>query len=104
MLVSCLRSSFAESLHLVQDRVSGRGPHEGSALLIVMSQVAVDRRFERADTVEGPAPNALRGDLREEALHLIEPASTGRGEMHVIPGVTDKPSSDLGNLMRPIIV
>src|SRR5215218_6115887 len=104
VLVSCLRSSFAESLHLVEDGISGRGPDEGFALLIVMNEVAVDCGFERTDTVEGAASNTSGGDLREEPLDLIQPAGTGRGEMHVIPGMADKPPRHLRGFVRPIVV
>jgi hypothetical protein len=102
--MSCFPSSFTESLHVVEDGITGRGPDEESALLIVMNEVAVDCGVKRTDTVEGAASNALGGDLRQEPLHLIQLAGTGRGEMHVIPGMADKPPRHLGDFVRPIVV
>ena len=102
--MSRLRSSFAESFDLVDDGIRSRRPDKRFRLRVVMRQVPFNRGFQRAHVVERPATNALRRDVREEALDLIEPARARRRDMHVIPRMTRKPARDLGNFMRPIVI
>ena len=80
-LVSCLRSSFAESADLVQDDIGSRGPDERRAMLVVVRQIVVNGGLQCRDALEGAAANPSGRDGREEAFHLIQPARTGGREM-----------------------
>ena len=91
ILVSRLRSSFAEPCDLLEDRVCGRGPDKGLAVLVVVRQILLDREFQRAHVLASPAPNALRGQRREKPLDLIQPTRTRRREMRVIARMADNP-------------
>jgi len=102
--VSRLRSSFAESFDLVQNRVGRRGPDERLAVLVVMRQVIRDRLLERCDGLERAAADALRRDLREETFDLIQPARTGRCEMHVIARMPGEPAHDLRHLVGAVVI
>jgi radical SAM superfamily enzyme YgiQ (UPF0313 family) len=80
-LVSCPRSSLAKSADLVQDDVSGRGPDEWRAVLVVVRQILVDGGFKGGHALERATTDPASGKCREEAFHLIQPAGTSRGEM-----------------------
>ena len=54
--------------------------------------------------LERPASNSSRGELREEALDLVEPTSTGRREVHVIAGESREPARSLRRLVRAVVV
>jgi hypothetical protein len=71
--VSCLRGSFAKSFDLVEDRIGGRGPDKRFAVLVVMAEIPLDRRFQSPHVLERAPSDPLGGDLREKALDLIEP-------------------------------
>ena len=103
-LVSRLRSSFVEPCDLLEDRVCGRGPDKGLAVLVVVRQILLDREFQRAHVLESPAPNALRGQRREKPLDLIQSTRTRRREMQVIARMVDKPADDLRRCMRAVVV
>src|SRR6266849_5955233 len=103
-LVSCPRSSFAESADLVQDDIGGRGPDERRAVLVVVGQVVVNGRFKRRHTLEGTAANPSSGDRRKEAFHLIEPTRTRRREMQVVARMAHEPPDDLRRFVRPVVV
>ena len=101
LVVSCLRSSFAKALDLVEDGIRRGRPDKGFALCIAMREVAVNRGLERGNILKGAAANLLRRDLREEAVDLIEPVGAGRREVYVIPRVEGKPPGDLWHLCAP---
>jgi hypothetical protein len=67
-------------------------------------KVARDRRLEGLDTLKGATSNALRHDLREEALDLVQPAGAGQREMHVVARVTCKPPGDRRRAMSAVVV
>lgn len=103
-LVSCLGSSFAKSLDLVEDGIRCRRPDKGLAVLVVMRHVVVDRRFERPNVFKGASSNALGRDPRKEPLDLIQPTGTGRREVQVIPRMPRKPPPDLRHFVGPVVV
>jgi hypothetical protein len=62
-LVSCLRSSFAESFDLVEDGVCGRGPDKGFTVFVVVRQILIDGDFEGPHIFKRAATNALGRNL-----------------------------------------
>jgi len=59
------------------------GLDEGFGIGIVVLQVIHNGVLELGDALEGPAANAVSGDLGEEALDHVEPGSRGRREVEV---------------------
>ena len=104
LLVCCRRSSLAKSFDFVEDGIGGRRPDKRLAVLVVVRQITRDRRFQGGHVLEGPAPNALRRDLREESFDLIEPARAGRREMQVVARVAHKPPHHLRHFVGPVVV
>ena len=86
------------------DLIGISGPSEGSGLLIVLFEEAVDCGLQVGD---GPKDAALEPPLRkgrEEALDRVEPGSRCRREMERPSRVTFEPSSNIGMLMGGVIV
>src|SRR3989442_12807416 len=52
-------------------------------LVIPIGQPRIDGAFEFFHTAEGSAADHTFGDQGEEALHLIEPRTAGRGEVEI---------------------
>lgn len=67
MLVSRLRSAFAESFDLVDDGISRRRLGKRFRLGVVMREVGFNRRFQRAHVLERPTTNALCGDVPDSS-------------------------------------
>ena len=49
------------------------GPDEWFWIGVMLFEIAFDGNFKISDAVEGAAPDAILGDLAEEAFNLIEP-------------------------------
>ena len=86
------------------DFIGISGSSEGSGLLIVLFEEAVDCGLQVGD---GPKDAALEPPLRkgrEEALDRVEPGSRCRREMERPSRVTFEPSSNIGMLMGGVVV
>ena len=70
----------------------------------MLVEVSHDRLFQRFDTAKCPAPEALLGDLGEEAFHLVQPRAACRNEVQVIFRMALEPTLDLGRFVSPVIV
>ena len=64
---------FERAAFLGKDLVGGLGPEVGLGAGIVAQEVIVDRLLQLGHARERPAPDALIGDLGEEALDEVEP-------------------------------
>jgi len=71
---------------------------------VVMRQVVFDRQLQCTDVLKGPAANALRRDVGEESLHLIEPTRARRRGVQMIPRVANKPAGHFRHLMGSVVV
>src|SRR5882724_6169568 len=80
------------------------GPDEGFGRLIVLGEVAVDRRLEVDQGMEDAALQPALGEFGEEALDGIEPGGGGRGVVEGPALVPLKPGTDLGMFVRGVVV
>ena len=53
---------------------------------------------------EHASPKPIHGGVPKEALHHIEPRSTGGGEVHVEPWMTLQPALDSGRFVSRVVV
>ena len=72
--------------------------------MVVLVEVAVDGGLKVNDGLEDAAPDALAGELGEEAFDGIEPGARLRSEVEGPTGVPGKPGFDLWMLMAGVIV
>ena len=61
-----------------ENDISGLGPYEGFWIGIVLGEIVANGDLQLGDAGEDAAPDALAGDLGEEALDQIQPG--GRGQ------------------------
>jgi hypothetical protein len=64
------------------------GPDEGSGLLVVIHDEAVDGGLEIDDALEDATPEAAFGEDGEEALDGVKPAGGGQREVERPAGMT----------------
>ena len=67
-------------------------------------EIVVDRPLELGDAPEDAAPDALGGDLVEEALDEIEPGCAGRREVQLETRMLGELRLYLGRLVRSVVV
>src|SRR5438309_2163004 len=68
------------------------------------TDVVVDRRDELAYAAEGAPADALARDLREVALHEVEPRGARGGEVQVESGMLVQPLVDHRVFVRAVVV
>ena len=88
---ACLRSR-----DLGQDVGSPSGPDERLGVDVVMGDVKIDGQFQLCHAGEAVAPDAVVGDVAEEALGHVEPRCAGRGEVHDEARVSGQPLLHVG--------
>ena len=72
------RQRLFPTLNLIEDVDGPCGPDERFWVLVVVGEVTVDRDLEVKHASEDAAPDALAGDLSEEALDEVQPRAGGR--------------------------
>src|SRR5260221_381035 len=77
---------------------------EGPGIGIAAVEIVVDCLLELGDAPEDAAPDALGGDLGEEALDEIEPGCARRREVQLEAPMLGEPRLHLGRLVRPVVV
>jgi len=77
--------------NLASDRARGGSPDEGLGSAVAATDVIEDDSDQFAHAAEGSPPDALVGNLGEEAFHQVQPGSAGGREVPVIAGVCGKP-------------
>src|ERR1700687_4854649 len=90
--------------NLASNRARGSSPDEGSGTAIAAADIVEDGSNQFAHAPEGSPPDALVGNLGEEAFHQVQPRSAGGGEVPVIAGVCRKPCFDGRMSVRGIVV
>ena len=66
--------------------------------------IGVDGGLQFGNAGEHAAPNAVVGDVSEEAFDHVEPGRAGRGEVHMEARVLGEPRPDLGVFMGGVVV
>lgn len=89
---------------LGQDVASLRSPDEGLGVEVVLADVALDSCHELLDAAEDTAPDALDGDVAEEALDHVQPRRAGRREVHVEARVSLQPPPHSLVLVGAVVV
>ena len=72
--------------------------------MIVNFNVMVDGLDKLFDAFKGAAPYSLLGDLREPALHHVQPGTSCRRKVLIESGMFFQPVLNLGAFVRSIIV
>ena len=96
--------SIASLFNLCEDVLGRCGPDEGLGAFVMFGEVFVDRDLQVREAFEDAAPDALAGDLGEEALDHVQPGRRGRGEMEMEAWMPLQPGDDLGMLVGAIVV
>src|SRR5271166_2428470 len=86
------------------DFVGVGGPCEGFWHLVCLDDEAVDGGLEVDDGSEDPALQSSLGQFGEEALDRVEPRTRGRREVQAKAFVPVEPRTNLGMLVRSIVV
>ena len=91
-------------MELFEDGLSGGGPGEWLALLVVVSDEVIALGDQLFDRGEGAVANALLGDDGEEAFDLVEPGVAGRDEVRMPARMRGQPGVDLRMLVAAVVV
>ena len=76
------------SVDFADDGFGGPGPGEGTRIVVVLGDVAVDRRLEVHDRAEVTSPELPSRQGREERLDGVDPRGRGWGEVEHPAGVS----------------
>ena len=87
-----------------EDGVCVGRPHERPGIIVAVIQVLQCRGFQRRHTGEHAASQLLLGEIREDSLHLIQPACAGRREVQVILRMAFEPALHRRRLVRDVVV
>jgi hypothetical protein len=90
--------------NLFDDGIRVCGPDKGLWVVIGFGEIAVDGGLEIDDAGEHSALEPLPGQLRKEAFDGTKPGGRGRSEMEMEPRMAFEPGTDLGMLVRGIVV
>jgi hypothetical protein len=82
----------------------GGGPSEGLWVVVGLVEESVDGSLEIDDRAEDTALQASLGELGEKALDGVEPGGRGRGVVEDEARMAPEPGTDLGMLVRGIVV
>src|SRR6266705_2443908 len=89
---------------LAQDpRGSGR-PDKRARVLIVLAKVLTNGSNEFSHAAKRSTPNALARDLREPALHQVQPRGPRGDEMEMVARALSEPLLHLGMFVRAVVV
>src|SRR6266705_303965 len=89
---------------LAQDpRGSGR-PDKRARVLIVLAKVLTNGSNEFSHAAKRSTPNALARDLREPALHQVQPRGPRGDEMEMVALALSEPLLHLGMFVRAVVV
>ena len=103
-LVSCLVNRLKNTVHGLDDLVRGLRLAEQPRRLVVNGQV-VSYRLLQGDHREGhAAPQWVRRQAGEEALHPMDPGTVHQREVAVESRMTPQLPTDLRGLMRAVVV
>jgi hypothetical protein len=80
------------------------GPDEGLGAFIVAVDVGADGHDQLFQIAKNAAPQSVLGEIREEALHHVQPRRIGGREVHRETRVPREPALDFGVLMGSVVV
>ncbi len=80
------------------------GPYEGLGIPVALVQIVEHGFFQHSNGSVTASTHTALGDLCEESLYQIEPASARRREVNVIALVSHQPTSNLGDLVCAVVV
>ena len=103
-LVNLLVHWRSQRIQFGEDLVGGFGPGEGLGVGVVLGDVAMDRRLEVDDGVEGAPLESAPGECREEGLDRVQPGARGRREVKGPAGMPRQPGDDLGMLVAAVVI
>ncbi len=87
-----------------EDLVGGLGPDEGGRGGVVRVDEGADRRLQLREAAMHAAANLLVRQLREPALHEVQPGPVRRREMHVEARALGQPPLDERRLVGPVVI
>ena len=93
-----------QRIQLGEDLHGRLSPGERRGIMVVLVDVAVDRRLQVDDRAEAAAADAAPGERREEGLDRVQPGTRGRREVKDPAWVPGEPGEDLGMLVGGIVV
>ena len=100
LVPGCDRLQRIESAaFFLQDDLGRFRPHERLRIGVVVQEIVVDRGFQLCHAGEGTAPDALAGDLGEEALDEVQPGGARRREVQLEALMFREPRLDLVRLV-----
>jgi len=88
----------------VANLLGGLGPDERTGILVPVFQPGADIGVELAHRAVRAPLELSFGEFAEPALHQVQPARAGGGEVQDKAGVGEKPTSDGRGLMGGVVV
>src|ERR1700737_4851769 len=104
VLVSCHRSSLAKSTDAGEDLIRGLDPDEGCGVLVVSSDVELNRSLKLTRAAVSAAADLLLGEHPKPALDLVDPGTVGGRVMDLEAGMAEQPAPDQLGLVGPVVV
>jgi class 3 adenylate cyclase len=92
------------SRDLGQDVGGTSSPDERLRIDVVMGDIQIDGQLQLGHAGEAVAPDALIGDVAEEALDHVQPRCARRSEVHDEARVPRQPLLNLGVAVRGVVV
>lgn len=92
------------TLHFLQNIGSCSCPDEGLWIGVVCGQMFLDGLGEFCDAAEHSSPEAVDGEIAEEAFHHVQPGGACWSKVEVKPGIAPLPCLNLVMLMGCIVV
>jgi hypothetical protein len=89
---------------LAEDEVGIRLPHKRLGIFVAVIQVGEHRFLQRTNGRVAATADTSFGYLREQPFYQVEPASAGRREVYVVAWMPRQPSSNLADLVGPLII
>jgi len=91
-------------VELFEDGARGLCPDEGARVLVVLLDIAIDRRLEVHDGAEVAALQAPARECREKALDGVDPGRRGRGEVEHPARMPGEPGAHPRVLVGGVVV
>src|SRR5260221_1972459 len=104
VLVSRPRGPFTKALDGGKDFVGCLRPSERLWVSVADCDVLANRAFEFDGGAMRSASQLLVGEVREEALHLVDPRGAGRSEVKVEARMAKQPALDERGLVGAVVV
>ena len=89
---------------LFQDGVNVFRPNEWFWICVVHSDILFDGKHQIRYAAEHTTANTLAGDLPKPPFNEIQPRGGGRREVAMKAGMVFQPCSDLGVIVRAVVV